>query len=100
MRSCIRNELFAKAIWPGRQTNFTIPERGEIRLSVTITQFVMCCDANVRIYLVCAHLMNIAVDIYGGIPGSSAVHGTRNASHMNVGEQYASVRVGRHRANT
>lgn len=57
------------------------------------------CGDDVRICRVRAHLMNIAVDVYGGLPGSSAIHGTRNASHVNVGEQYAPVRVGRDRAN-
>jgi hypothetical protein len=31
-------------------------------------------DDDVRICLVRAHLMNIALDIYGGLPGSSAIH--------------------------
>jgi len=43
--------------------------------------------------------MNIAIDIYVGVPGFSAVIGTRNASHMDVSKQYAPVRVGRDRAN-
>jgi hypothetical protein len=31
-------------------------------------------DDNVGICRVRAYLMNIAVDIYGGLPGSSAIH--------------------------
>jgi len=59
-----------------------------------------CRGDNAGICRVRAHLMNVAVDLYGGLPGSSAIHGTRNASHVNVGEQDAPVRVGRDRANT
>ena len=55
---------------------------------------------NVGICRVCAHLMNIAIYIYGGVPLFSPIGGTRNAPHMNISEQYAPVRVGRDRANT
>jgi len=57
------------------------------------------CGDKVGICRMRAHLVNIAVDSDGGLPGSSTIRGTRNTSHVNVGEQDIPVRVGGDRAD-
>jgi hypothetical protein len=37
-----------------------------------------CCGDGGRIFRVRANLVNIAVDVYRELPGSSAINGTRN----------------------